>query len=233
MSVFTSFSRLGLYYKRNGAGATARRAKVAIGRLFSRGMILFYCNLNGRNLELAYLPSSLAVERKKSENEVNLLDLEEIIRSWNSTRARQSIKERFAQGAWLWTMKFDGKLAGYGWTLRGRTIEHHYYRLGPDDVHLFDFYVLPQYRGQRLNPLLVTEILRRLSIERMDRAFIEAAEWNHAQLASLCKTPFRRLGRANKVTILRKTIVFWSKSPAEAELETSPNLPAFTRQKKV
>jgi len=115
-------------------------------------------------------------------------------------------------------IKSEGKLAGYGWSLRGRTIERHYYRLGPDDVHLFDFYVFPQYRGRGLNPLLVTEILRNLAIERMDRAFIEAAEWNQAQLASLRKTPFHRLGRASKFTILQKTIIFWDESPADSEI---------------
>ena len=224
MSISTSFSRLGLYYRRNGAGATARRAGLAIGRLFSRGMILFYCDLNRLSSELADLPPSLTVERKKNEGEVALLDLEEIIRTWNSTTARQSIKERFAQGASLWMIRSDRGLAGYGWTLQGRTIERHYYRLGPDDVHLFDFYVFPQYRGHRLNPLLVTEILRNLSMERMARAFIEAAEWNHAQLTSLSKTPFLRLGRASKFTILRQTVVFWDERPAESELE---NIPEF------
>ncbi|MGD1025642.1 MAG: GNAT family N-acetyltransferase [Candidatus Sulfotelmatobacter sp.] len=181
-------------------------------------MVLFYCNLNGRSSELADLPPLLTVERKKNEGQITPLDLEEIIRTWNSTTAYRSIRGRFAHGASLWMIKSEGKLAGYGWSLRGRTIERHYYRLGPDDVHLFDFYVFPQYRGRGLNPLLVTEILRNLAIERMDRAFIEAAEWNQAQLASLRKTPFHRLGRASKFTILQKTIIFWDESPADSEI---------------
>jgi ribosomal protein S18 acetylase RimI-like enzyme len=222
MGISTLISRLAVYYKRNGSGATARRAWLAMSRLFSHGMILFYCNLSGWNLEQAPLPGFLTVERKRTEDEVSPLDLEEIIKPWNSRVAHQSIKERFGQGASLWMIKSESKLAGYGWTLRGHTIERHYYRLGPDDVHLFDFYVFPRYRGQGLNPLLVTEILRALAVERMERAFIEAAEWNHAQLASLRKTSFHRLGRASKFTILRRTIVFWDDSRAEGELNDVP-----------
>jgi ribosomal protein S18 acetylase RimI-like enzyme len=222
MGISTLISRLAIYHKRNGSGATARRTGLAMSRLFSHGMILFYCNLSGWNSEQAPLPGFLTVERKRNEDEVSPLDLEEIIKSWNSGIAHRSVKERFGQGASLWMIKSESKLAGYGWTLRGHTSERHYYRLGPDDVHLFDFYVFPQYRGRGLNPLLVTEILRTLAFERMERAFIEAAEWNHAQLASLRKTSFHRLGRASKFTILRRTIVFWDDSEADCELNDVP-----------
>ena len=222
MGISTLISRMAVYHKRNGSGATTRRVGLAMSRLFSHSMILFYCNLSGRNSEQTPLPDFLTVERKRNENEVSPLDLEEIIKSWNSGIAHRSIKERFGQGASLWMIKSESKLAGYGWTLRGHTIERHYYPLGPDDVHLFDFYVFPGYRGRGLNPLLVTEILRTLSAERTERAFIEAAEWNHAQLASLRKTSFHRLGRASKFTILRRTIVFWDDSQVDSELNDVP-----------
>jgi ribosomal protein S18 acetylase RimI-like enzyme len=213
MGISTSMSRLENYYKRNGSGATARRAALAVSRkLFSNRMILFYCDLSGRSSVPADLPSSLKVERKRNETVISPLDLEEMINFWNSKLAHRRIKERFGQGASLWMIRSEGRLAGYGWTLQGRTIEPHYFRLGPDDVHFFDFYVFPQYRGQGMNPSLVTEILRNLTAECVGRAFIEAAEWNHAQLASLRKTAFHRLGRASKFTIFRRTIVCWDKN---------------------
>jgi ribosomal protein S18 acetylase RimI-like enzyme len=96
--------------------------------------------------------------------------------------------------------------------LHGGTVEPHYFPLGWDDVHLFDFHVFPQYRGQGMNPFLVTHILRSLAAEGADRAFIEAAEWNEAQLSSLAKTPFRRLGCARKSTIFGCTIVWWAEN---------------------
>jgi ribosomal protein S18 acetylase RimI-like enzyme len=120
--------------------------------------------------------------------------------------------ERFGLGASLWLIKSHDKLAGYGWTLEGRTVEPHFFSLGHRDVHLFDFHVFPQYRGQGMNPTLVTSILRALTAEGAGRAFIEAAEWNQAQLSSLTKTPFRRLGMARKSTLFSRTLVLWDKN---------------------
>lgn len=224
MGISTSISRIASYYKRNGFGATCRRASLALGRtLFSNRMVLFYCDLSRRSLVPTDLPSSLNVERKRNETEVSPLDRAEMINFWNSKLADLSIKERFGRGASLWIIKSWGRMAGYGWTLQGRTIEPHYYRLGPDDVHLFDFYVFPEYRGQGINPLLVSEILRNLTAEGLGRAFIEAAEWNHSQLVSLGKTSFQRLGRASKSTILRRTIICWDESDtAQQEQECQP-----------
>ena len=55
------------------------------------------------------------------------------------------------------------------------------------------------------------------------RAFIEAAEWNQAQLSSLARTPFRRLGWARKVTILGRTVsIWWKGKAAEEEQHTRP-----------
>jgi ribosomal protein S18 acetylase RimI-like enzyme len=129
---------------------------------------------------------------------------------WNSKLARRNIDQRFDAAAVLWLIKSEGELAGYGWTLQGGTMEPYYFPLGTQDVHLFDFHVFPRYRGRGMNPLLVRHILRRLAAEGLGRAFIEAAEWNRAQLSSLGKTPFRRFGSARKWTALRRTVVFWA-----------------------
>jgi ribosomal protein S18 acetylase RimI-like enzyme len=117
-------------------------------------------------------------------------------------------------------MKSGGKLPGYGWTLQGGTIEPHYFPLAQDDVHLFDFHVFPQYRGQGINPFLVTHILHSMTGECGGRAFIEAAEWNEAQLSSLRKTPFRCMGWAKKSTIFHRTIVCWAQTEVVQQVQT-------------
>jgi GNAT superfamily N-acetyltransferase len=220
MSIVTSISRLATYCARNGFRATARRAALAVRRaLFANHMILFYCDLSGHSSWSTGLPSSLNLERKRKESEVSPQDLQAMINFWNSKLALRNMKERFAQGASLWMIKSEGTLAGFGWTLQARTIEPHYFRLGQEDVHLFDFHVFPEYRGQGLNPLLVTQILSNLAAECDGRAFIEAAEWNHAQLASLRKTPFLQLGWARKLTMFRNTMVLWDENKAARQNE--------------
>jgi ribosomal protein S18 acetylase RimI-like enzyme len=215
MGLSNSISRLTVYFKRNGLRATFRRFGLAARRaLFSSRMILSYCDLPALSSLTAELPSPLMVERHRNQTDLSPRDLQEITSFWNPQQTRRNIKERFELGASLWLIKFEGKLAGYGWTLQGRTVEPHYFRLGQDDVHLFDFHVFPQYRGRGVNPSLVRYILRSLTAECQGRAFIEAAEWNQPQLASLGRTPFRRLGSARKFTLFRHTMVWWDENKA-------------------
>ena len=195
------------------------------GRLLSRE-VLFYCDLSTLMPPNADLSSSLKVERHKNRTDLSPRDLQEITCFWNPDLARRNVKERFGLGASLWLIKLEDNLAGYGWTLRGSTVQPHYFRLGPDDIHLFDFHVFSQYRGCGMNPSLVNYILGSLAVECHGRAFIEAAEWNLAQLASLRRTPFRRLGSARKLTLLRHTMVFWGKDETVRQKQgTNSNLP--------
>jgi len=220
MAISTLVSRFGAYYRRRGFAATSRRAGLALRRtLFLNRMVLFYCDLSGQASRPADLPKSLKVERKRSNPEIIPQDFDQIVNVWNPKLARRNIEERFAQGASLWLITLEDSLAGYGWTLQGRTIEPHYFPLGEDDVHLFDFYVFPQYRGRGLNPLLVAGILRSLANDCGGRAFIEAAEWNQAQLSSLARTPFRRLGWARKMTLFGRTIVWWGEDATMRQAE--------------
>lgn len=218
MTVSSSVSRLTVYFERNGFRATVRRLALAARRtLFSSRMVLFYCDLPALSSQNSGLSGTPKVERHKNQADLSSRDLEEITSFWNPELANRNLQERFARGASLWLIRWEDKLAGYGWTLQGRTIEPHYFRLGPDDVHLFDFHVFPQYRGRGMNPMLVNSILCSLAVECRGRAFIEAAEWNQPQLASLRKTPFHRLGWARKLTIFGRTMVCWDENKTTQE----------------
>lgn len=203
-------ARFATYYKRHGALATVRRAGLAIRRLlfFSR-QIVFYCDLSKYPSDKESEPSPFKIERKSSSSELNPRDLQEIVSFWNPVLAQRNIEQRLNQGASLWLIKCGERLAGYGWTLQARTIEPYYFPLGSEDVHFFDFYVFPQYRGRGINPLLVAHILRSIASECRGRAFIETAEWNEAQLVSLAKTAFCRLGSTRRLAIFGRAIIWW------------------------
>lgn len=106
----------------------------------------------------------------------------------------------------------EGKLAGFGWTIQGRTIEPHFFPLQSDEVHLFDFFVFPEFRGRGINVALVMDILTRLGEEKVRLAHSECAAWNDAQIRSLSKTPFRRYGEAIKLGILSCWLVIWRRT---------------------
>jgi ribosomal protein S18 acetylase RimI-like enzyme len=210
MAISASISRLTAYYKRYGFGATFRRFGLSARRtLFSNRMVLFYCDLAPLSSEMPEMPNRVKVERHRTQADLSPQDLQEITSFWNPDLARRNINDRFGLGASLWLIRVEDKLAGYGWTLQGRTIKPHYFALGVDDVHLFDFHVFPEYRGRKMNPLLLRNILHSLAVECPGRAYIEAAEWNESQLASLRNTSFRRLGLATKFRLLRRTVVCW------------------------
>jgi hypothetical protein len=234
MSVANSISRLTTYYTRHGFGATIRRTGMALERaLFSGRMVVFYCDLAKQSAAPLNIPSSLKFESVGSYAELSAQDLQEMTSFWNAKLARRRITERFAKGASLWLVRSENKLAGYGWTLRASTMEPYYFPLGQNDIHLFDFHVFPQFRGRRMNPLLVAYILRTLAGECDGRAFIEAAEWNEAQLSSLRNSPFLRLGLARSFTLFGYTLASWVENgPAEQtekRMEAADKLPTSAR----
>lgn len=220
MAISDSISRLTDYYQRHGFVPTMRRAGLALKRtLFSSRMAVFYCDLGAQSAAPVNIPSSLKVERLTGYAGISQQDLQDMTSFWNPKLAGRNIKQRFARGASLWLIKSGNKLAGYGWTLQGSTIEPYYFPLGQDDVHLFDFHVFPQYRGRGINPLLVSHILRSFATNCGGRAFIEAAEWNQAQLTSLQKTPFRPLGLVRSFTIFGNTFVWWARKEIAVQLQ--------------
>ena len=214
MAISTAISRLTAYYARHGFGPTIRRLGLQARRaLLSSRMVLFYCDLASQTSPPVNVPSSVRVERYENQSSLSPRDLKEITNFWNPRLARHNIEERFELGASIWLIKVEDNLAGYGWTLQGRTVEPHYFPLGKDDVQFLDFHVFPKYRGRALGWFLMAHILHRLAVEGRTRAFGEAAEWNKASLASYAMTPFRRLGRARKLTLFRRTIVCWEQEP--------------------
>jgi hypothetical protein len=213
VSISTTISRLSGYYGRHGLRATARRAAVAVKRaLSSTGMVLFYCDPSEVTLHPTNVGSGFTVELRNHCAELSAEELQAITSFWNPRLAHRNMIERFGNGALLWLIKSEGRLAGYGWTIRGGTLEPHFFPLGPSDVHFFDFHVFANYRGRGVNPFLVIHILCSLAAEGRGRAFIEAACWNAAQLSSLKKTPFHRSGCARKWTLFGRTIVCWAGS---------------------
>lgn len=209
-----SFTRLLEFQKRHGFQSTARRLFVSLQRaLRCYRMVLFYCDLSGWKSSGANHTSQLIIERKRSQNDLSPPEIELLENSWNPSIMRRLMAERFQRGASLWVVKWEKQLVGYGWTLTGTTIEPHFFPIGIYDVHLFDFCVFPEYRGRRINPSLVGHILDELAAEGKSRAFIEAEEWNQAQLSSLSRTPFQPLGLALRLRILGKTLVLWNASP--------------------
>jgi GNAT superfamily N-acetyltransferase len=220
MSISDSVSRLTSYYKRHGFKSTLQRGKLFLSRLFSSKRLVVYSYDLSKSQAIPTSrawPGNLSVIRVTSQEQIEKQDWLRIINFWDPKLSERNFSTRFREGASVWLIRADGKLAGFGWSLTGRTIKPHFFPFGASDVHLFDFLVFPEFRGQGINPLLVTHILEQLGKERRTRAFIEAAEWNHAQLNSLAKTGFQMLGVARMRTVLGRTFVEWGRIPVPSD----------------
>jgi GNAT superfamily N-acetyltransferase len=204
----SSISRIGAYFRRHGLAATSKRLIQAVNRsLHGDWFFLFGCDLRSLNFPEETGFEAFEIKRVNSEQSLDRNFAEQMFVLWNPEIARKRLKERFANGAHFWTITSAGALAAYGWTMVGRTIEPHFYPLLQNDVHLFDFFVAPQFRGRRLNIFLMNHILTTLAREGNGRAFIEAAQWNKPQLKSLARTQFELVARARKSVVFGKTIV--------------------------
>lgn len=225
MGISDSISRVADYYSRHGLEAAIRRTGVAARRaLFSSRTLVFYCDLGQQTSHPLTMPSSMRVDRLTKEAELAPQDFQEITSFWNPKQARRNVKERFAKGASLWLIKSEEKVAGYGWTIQGRTIAEYYFPMGQRDVQLFDFYVFPKFRGRALHWLLTAHILQTLAAEGAARAFADTGEWNQAQISSFKMTPFRRLGLVRSFTIFGHTFVSWVENGTTEQLKVTDNV---------
>lgn len=218
MIISDSISRFTAYYSRHGFRATIRRAVLSAKRtLFSSRMVVFYCDLTMLAPARVNIPSSLRVECLTTYVALGQRDLDEMTAFWNPKQAHRNIRERFDKEATLWLIKSGERLAGYSWTLRGRTIAPYYFLLGEHDVQLFDFYVFPKFRGRAILWFLVAHILQSLKDEGAARVFGDVAEWNQASLSFYKMTPFRRLGLAKSYTVFGHTFTRWVPSRTEKQ----------------
>jgi GNAT superfamily N-acetyltransferase len=198
------------YQRQHGFTATAQRIVLSVKRMLSGSrLFLFYCDLGSQPVPSV---GSESIEIKRIDAEGNLTEKElQRLKEVSDPQLRHlQIIQRFAAAATLWICRLNDQIAGYGWSIVGETIEPHFFPLCANDAHLFDFYVFPECRGKGLNVRLVNHILRELHREGNSRAFMEAAEWNTPQLASIRRMPFQQLGCARKFHMFGRLLVIWS-----------------------
>jgi ribosomal protein S18 acetylase RimI-like enzyme len=206
MSIVNPVRRIASFYRMHGFRSTMDRAYTALRRLTYFGrMILYSCPLP---LEQSLETGEISIEPVDAAT-ISNADYEWIISVWNPELRARQVAARFEAGSELWLAKINGRPAGYGWTIQGRTLDPYFFPLQPRDAHLYDFYVDPEFRGRGINVILVMEILTQLSKRSVCVAFIECAAWNDAQIRSLSKTAFRRNAEATQIKFLGRQLIIW------------------------
>ncbi len=203
--------RIALFYRREGLLSTIKRIFTALHRSFFLGrMIVYSCPMPTEGIGLSDTANKIYFERATNAH-LSKDDYATVLDIGSIEERSRDIAHRFELGSELWLAKVNGRVAGFGWTLVGKTVSPHYFTLRANEVHFFDFYVFPEYRGRGINIALIEKILTTLSTQPISRAHIDCAAWNHAQIRSLSKTPFHRQAEVIRVSFLGLSIIIWHK----------------------
>ena len=202
----SAIARLWSFYRSRGLGSTLARCTESVRRLSYGGrMILFSCVLPTAP---ASHPAGVSFERH-SASSLGRAEFLGVFGEQDTAAREHELAVRFAAGGELWLVRWEGRLAAYGWTIQGSTIEPHFFPIQAEEVHFFDFFVAPPFRGRGINVALMLEVLARLSEHGVRRVHLECAAWNAVQLRSLGKSLFRRNGAARMFRLFGRSLVIW------------------------
>jgi len=210
MQLIEAYFRVKKYFVKYGLTMTVWRLFTFLKRrLFYKRQVVFWVDLS------AWEPG-----RYSSAEEYGIQRIEEFAQLSEPFRARlrqehaeelidRTMKRRFEQHATLWCLTRGADFIGYMWSIPGRTLKPYFFPLTAKDVHLFDNFVFPEYRGNRLNSILVSRMLDALKKSGYQRAYAETGEWNEAELRSFARIGFSRMGFGRKRARKRKNLVAW------------------------
>jgi len=211
MSKIGIFIRLGNYYQKGGLIKTLRRVvEYPYRATFKNQRILIYAELNNVDDSVLILPAGIAIERKNMYDEAVRPDMKRMVDYWNIEGINEKVRARFAKGAILWVVKWQGEIAGFVWSISGRMLSPWYLPVTPHDGYILDAVTFKEYRGRGLYPLLMNYVLGKLKSEGISRMVGELYTTNIASIRGLEKTYYRQFGIARKFRVLGRNITIWS-----------------------
>jgi CelD/BcsL family acetyltransferase involved in cellulose biosynthesis/GNAT superfamily N-acetyltransferase len=189
----------------------ARVKELGPAQAASRALETIAAHIGGRRRGIVYLATPADVRetmpmlREGDTMEIHDNTLEDLAKrhKWDDQAAREiSSKVRtFTDGLkanrTFHTVLINDLLAAWGysyWPTEPATLTE----IGPVQLHfepnsvsLYDFYTLPEYRGRKLYPALLTWILKKRFAEGAQRAYITVLERNSASCSAIERAGFR------------------------------------------
>jgi GNAT superfamily N-acetyltransferase len=155
------------------------------------------------------LPEGYRVENYEKISNIPVRLIKRITEHYSERILTEDIKNRYGNGACLWCLRNDTEDFGYTWSLVGRAMNPYYFPLLERDTYFFDVFIFPKCRGRGLNSVLMNYLLKYYKSRGCCRAFIETLEWNTAEMRSLAKNGFIKIGLASKRFHRGKCKVTW------------------------
>lgn len=200
-----------LYYRKNGFWQSVKQlGKKVKESVFAEPDVIYFADLV--HLKQAVPPGQdgIRVVERRTANEITAEEREALYAQIGRKLIEPQMKERFDKGVSAWFVYRENQFAGMVWTLVGDTMEPFYYFIAPEDVHVFNNVIFPEYRGKGINPVLIETVLQALGQRGFVRAYIETSVRNLAEQRSLSRTSFRPMGIADKKKKRGRQVTRWS-----------------------
>ena len=207
----TYLKRFMNYYQKNGILRTfCRLFTKPYQSLFKSKIVLIYATPGEVDDTVLILPPGINIECKKTYDEALQPEMKKVINHWEKENMMDIVIERFDKGAILWILKLDDDIAGFSWSITGKTIIPWYIPLTPHDAYVLDTAIFEEYRGRGLHPPLANYILGMLKKQGATRSVAEIGTWNKAALSIKEKSYYRKFSEVRKYRVFDRNITIWS-----------------------
>ena len=207
----SSFSRYLYYFKKYKVSQIVKLSILRVWRkVFDNRVVVFTIDLNEIVDNSELLKNDIVVENIAKFQDIDTNDISKIYKIKGSEQVVDNFfKKFFKLGATLWLTRRDDCLVGYHWTIvKGF---HGFYNMPmtSSDCVLAASEIFPEYRGEGLNVKMINSILGKIKELNISRVFIGAGIWNRAQLNSLKKTHFQKVGIVRKYRLFNSYVTIW------------------------
>lgn len=209
-SLRSAYWRVTSYYRLYGARNTLKRFGDSLKRMLFYNRDVIYCmDLVDWPLQDSGSRDGYSLERFDRDVEIPEVFLKSVGEQRSAEMFREYLRRRLDKGASLWCLRKDWEYMGYFWVFIGGTMKPHYIPLSARDVHFFDGYMFPAYRGQGEMAVLMDMVIERLKTLGLRRAYIEAAEWNASSIKYIEKMGYSKIGCARQRYRRGRNVVTW------------------------
>ena len=131
------------------------------------------------------------------------------------------IQQRLQGKRRCFSLRTAGQLAAYGWVTRGAEcvgeLERQFH-LHSDEAYIWDCGTVPAWRGQRCYSALLSQLIRELYSEDVQRIWIGASLHNHASTRGFANAGFSRVVDLTYCRIYHLTLMWLHRAPARRPL---------------
>jgi GNAT superfamily N-acetyltransferase len=177
--------------------------------IFQRDDYVFYSDLALLKEQIINLPERISVEQIERREQINEIYFMSLSNHIGEEILSIQLKNRFSVSATLWIIKAGEDLAGYVWSIGKSKFGPYYMPIGENDVFIFDGAVLEKYRGKNIFPMLLSTVLFTLKEYGVNRAIVDAHEWNVSVHKSFFKVGAKILGIVRKYKIGNNAYLIW------------------------